>query len=134
VLADEELHEFTGGSPRDIAELTATFERMVAGCSDPEEVWHNWILRRDAEAIGFVQATLIDQMATLGWTIGLTWQRNGYACEAAAAVAEWLRKGQDFAIHAHIHPEHVASHKVAGYIGLQATDQFDEDGEVIWSG
>lgn len=134
VLADQELHEFTGGLPRDIAELTATFERLVAGCPRPEEVWHNWILRTDGDAIGFVQATIIDQTATLGWTIGLKWQRNGYACEAAAAVGEWLRNGQGLAIHAHIHPEHFASHKVAGYIGLQATDQIDEDGEVIWSG
>lgn len=132
VLADEELHEFTGGEPRDLENMTATFERLVAGCPRPEEVWHNWILRKDGDAIGFVQATIIEKTAILGWTIGLKWQRNGYASEGAEVVARWLRTSQNLTIHAHIHTEHVASHKVASHIGLGATNQI-EDGEIVWS-
>ena len=34
---------------------------------------------------------------------------------------------------AHIHPEHLVSGSVAAAVGLAATDEVDDDGEVVWA-
>lgn len=63
VLADERLHEFIGGRPATTAELRERYGRLVAGSGDPGELWLNWTVRRraDAQAVGTMQATLVDE-------------------------------------------------------------------------
>jgi RimJ/RimL family protein N-acetyltransferase len=137
VLGDEQLHEFIGGQPATIAGLRDRYARLVAGSSDPDEVWLNWIVRRrsDAQPIGTVQATLTTRngqsTATVAWVIGVDWQNQGFASEAAQALIEWLwQHGADEVI-ACIHPDHQASAMVAGRAGLQATTERRE-GEQVW--
>jgi RimJ/RimL family protein N-acetyltransferase len=137
VLGDERLHEFIGGRPATIAGLRDRYARLVAGSSDSDEVWLNWIVRRrsDAQPIGTVQATLTTRngqsTATVAWVIGVDWQNQGFASEAAQALIEWSwQHGADEVI-ACIHPDHQASAVVAARAGLRPTDE-QRDGEQVW--
>ena len=90
VLGDERLHRFIGGRPATDDELRDRYNRLVAGPSRPEEVWFNWIVRRrsDGQALGTVQATVVtddgQSIASIAWVIGVDWQNQGFASEAAA--------------------------------------------------
>jgi RimJ/RimL family protein N-acetyltransferase len=135
VLGDEQLYQFTGGTPPTLAELAARYRRQVAGRSaDGRQEWRNWIVR-DASggAVGYVQATLLEDgsRAEIAWVIGLAWQGQGHATAAARALVDWLDARGVRCILAHIHPDHAASAAVARRAGLAPTDVI-EDGEVRW--
>jgi len=135
VLSDPELYAFTGGEPPSRHELEVRYARWVAGRSaDGAEEWHNWIVRRlnDGVAVGTVQATIYVGRSTadIAWVIGRPWQGQGFATEAARALAAWLVE-RGLGITAHVHPGHAASAEVARRAGLLPTDQV-EDGEVVW--
>jgi RimJ/RimL family protein N-acetyltransferase len=137
VLGDEALHEFTGGHPLSLVELRRRYERLEAGSGDPDERWLNWIVRRvnSWDAVGTVQATLTRAAggwtAEIAWIIGVPWQRQGYAGEAAAGLVNWLRGQGVPVITANIHPGHHASGRVAARAGLTVTDDL-VDGERVW--
>jgi RimJ/RimL family protein N-acetyltransferase len=137
VLADRRLHEFIGGEPADREELRARFERMVEGPASADERWCNWVLRRraDGQAVGTVQATLTRGggrcHAEVAWVVGVPWQGQGFAGEAAAALVDWLQQHGVDRITANIHPDHQASSAVARQAGLQPTAD-EIDGETVW--
>ena len=85
------------------------------------------------QAIGHLQATVLDgdRSADIAWLVGIAWQGRGYASEAARALVGWLEANDIDTITAHVHPEHVASARVAERAGLEATTEV-EDGEVVW--
>jgi RimJ/RimL family protein N-acetyltransferase len=137
VLANRSLYAVTGGTPPDLATLTARYRHQVAGPGDGDESWHNWVLRRilDGRAVGFVQATVTGDVgaesAALAWVIGADFQGQGYAREAAALLVERLTPWGVISYTADIHPDHVASQAVARSIGLQPTQEVVA-GEVRW--
>lgn len=137
VLAGERLHEFIGGHPASEAELRARYQKYAAGSPTSDETWLNWIVRRrsDGQALGTLQATVIDREAArtayVAWVIGVPWQNHGYASEAAQALVAWLRGHDVDHVVAHIHPDHQASAIVAVRAGLQPTDE-QVDGERVW--
>jgi RimJ/RimL family protein N-acetyltransferase len=137
VLGDERLHEFIGGRPDTLEELHARYARLAAGSPDPGEVWLNWIARRrsDSQAVGTMQATLTPHgerwTAQVAWVVGVPWQGQGFASEAARALVEWLRGQGADKIVAHIHPQHRASELVAAKAGLQLSED-EADGERVW--
>lgn len=140
LLDDPRLFDFTGGSPCTLDELRDRYQRQVTGWSyDRHERWLNWILRdcRSGQAIGTTQATItVDGEAVIGeiaWVVGSPHQRRGYACEAAAAMAAWLRKQGARSLFAEIHPDHEASKNVARHLGLKPGGQILESGEIRWS-
>lgn len=134
VLADAALYSFTGGEPPSLPHLLARYEAQVAGPEEPDEHWHNWVIRLGDEgaAVGFVQTTIEGDSADVAWVVGVPWQGEGIAREAAGAMCTWLWDGGVARITAHIHPEHAASAAVAVSVGLAATGEFDDDGEQIW--
>lgn len=134
VLADPDLYAFTGGQPPSPVDLERRYRAQVDGSGDPDELWLNWIVRLAGEghAIGFVQATVASHGSEVAWTIGTAWQGNGYASEAALVMADWLRARHAAPLLAWIHPDHTASHRVAHAIGLEPTDEIDDDGEHAW--
>jgi RimJ/RimL family protein N-acetyltransferase len=71
--------------------------------------------------------------ADVAWVIGSPFQGHGYAGEAAASMATWLRAAGVRTLVAHIHPAHAASGGVARAIGLVPTAR-EVDGEVRWQG
>jgi RimJ/RimL family protein N-acetyltransferase len=137
VLGDEQLHEFIGGHPASHADLRRRYEQLVAGSEDPDQIWLNWIVRRsvDQEPIGTVQATATrlgdGWAAAIAWVIGMPWQAQGFATEAARALVSWLRGQGANVITANVHPDHHASAKVAARAGLTATAE-EVDGERVW--
>ena len=135
VLGDERLHAFTGGRPPTLDELRGRYARLVVGCSpDGTEQWRNWIARlRDGRAVGTVQATITAAggEAEVAWVIGVPWQGQGLATEAARGLVAWLEAGGVQAITAHVHPDHHASAAVAARAGLAATGEM-HDGERVW--
>jgi RimJ/RimL family protein N-acetyltransferase len=140
VLADSELYSFTGGHPLGLVELQARYRALALGRSaDGSQRWLNWIarLRRSGPAVGTMQATVVVDsdhfVARLAWTIGLEYQRCGYAREAALAVTAWLREQGATELIADIHPQHQASIGVARALGFEPTGQI-VDGEVRWTG
>ncbi|MBO0818307.1 MAG: GNAT family N-acetyltransferase [Actinobacteria bacterium] len=136
VLSGAALYIFTGGSPPSLGELRARYARLAAGRSpDGREEWRNWIIRRepDRTAVGYVQATIVDggTRAEIAWVVGLSWQRRGFAAEAARALVAWLDARGVTVIQARIHPGHAASAAVARRAGLAPTGRYG-NGEQIW--
>ena len=138
VLGDEALYEFTGGEPATVEQLEDRYRAQLAGPARSSEVWHNWIVRiaESRVAVGFVQATVTGDDADdadVAWVIGVAWQHQGIACEAAVAMCRWLRDNGVSRITAHIRPDHSASAAVADACGLRPTNVIDDDGEVVWA-
>jgi RimJ/RimL family protein N-acetyltransferase len=138
VLADPELHAFTGGEPASEDALRARYVRQAEGRSpDGAQGWLNWVARdRETHApVGTVQATISDaeegRSAELAWVIAVGRHGEGLATEGAGAVMEWLREQGVARFVAHIHPDHCASAGVARHLGLAATDA-RQAGEVRW--
>jgi len=65
--------------------------------------------------------------------VGVDCQGQGIATEAALSMCDWLVAQGAVHLSAHIHPNHVASERVAASIGLLRSDTIDDDGEVIWA-
>jgi len=135
VLADPDLYRFTGGAPPGPEELERRYRAQIAGPARPDETWHNWILRRrsDGQVVGYVQATVTGTRADVAWLVGVPWQRQGYATEAARAMCDWLLAAGVEQLTAHVHPDHDASGRVAAAAGLTGTAVLDEDGERRWT-
>jgi RimJ/RimL family protein N-acetyltransferase len=136
LLRDPGLYAFIGGAPPTLDELRARYRRLSEGRSpDGREEWRNWIVRArgDGRAIGTVQATIVDggQRAEIAWVIGLPWQGQGFASEAARALVTWLEARGVTSITANIHPDHQASATVAARAGLVPTNEV-VDGERVW--
>jgi RimJ/RimL family protein N-acetyltransferase len=138
VLSGERLYEFTGGHPPTADELRTRYARQAAGRSaDGRQEWRNWIIRRaeGGRAVGFVQVTIEgragEEIAEMAWVVGLQWQGNGYAAEAARVLVAWLDARGVATLQAHIHPDHAASAAVARGVGLRPTGQVNE-GEQLW--
>lgn len=68
----------------------------------------------------------------MAWVVGTDWQQRGIASEASMAVAKWLLSEGVSELSAHIHPDHLASMRVAEAVGLRPASEVDVDGEVIW--
>lgn len=137
LLYDDRLHEFIGGRPGSRLELHDRFILLSAGSPRSGETWMNWVARRrfDSQAVGTMQATVrvVDgrQVARLGWMIGVEWQNQGFASEAAVALVKWVRRQGVEDIGANIHPDHDASAAVAVRAGLHQTEE-EFEGERVW--
>jgi RimJ/RimL family protein N-acetyltransferase len=136
VLGDQRMHDFTGGRPLTLDELRSRYKRLAVGHSpDSTELWFNWIVRLDVDGkpVGAMQATVAanDSRADVAWEIGVPWQGRGVASEAATAIVNWLIDHDVFLIRAFVHPDHVASARVAARAGLEPTSEI-VDGEVLW--
>ena len=74
---------------------------------------------------------------TLGYSIFPQFQRQGYASEAARALADWaIEQPGVLALQATISPHNIASERVAAYAGLHRTDDVEDDPDegpvVVW--
>lgn len=135
VLSNSDLYSFIGGGPPSLVDLESHYTAQIAGPSSGEEVWHNWIVRPNdtGMAVGYVQATVTGDSSDVAWVIGVEWQGQGFASEAAAAMCNWLATQGVESFSAHIHPGHIASQRVAESLGMEATGEIDSDGEVVWA-
>jgi RimJ/RimL family protein N-acetyltransferase len=135
VLDDPALHTFIGGRPETLDELRARYARWVAGSPDPAVRWGNWVIRVASldRLVGTVQATIEGERAEVAWVVGTRWQGQGFATEAARGLLGWLREEGVHRVLAHVHPDNVASARVASTLGLRPTGR-EQDGEAEWAG
>lgn len=135
ILSDPSLYAFTGEEPPDSESSLEARYRYLEGRKSPDEtqLWLNWLVRVEGEGaeIGYVQATVSGTHADIAWVIGSKWQGNGYASEAALALVQWLDVNGVKTTRACIHPNHLASQRVAGNAGL-SNSGLVEDGEDVW--
>ncbi|HEY4023741.1 MAG TPA: GNAT family N-acetyltransferase [Pseudonocardiaceae bacterium] len=133
VLDDPVLHTFIGGRPETADELRARYARWTAGSPDPKVRWVNWAIRLGSadRLVGTVQATIEGDRAEVAWVVGTDWQGRGIATEAARGLLDWLRQEGVRTVLAHVHPENIASARVARAVGLRLTDRV-RDGEAEW--
>lgn len=139
LLDDARLHIYIGGEPALLGRLRDRYRRQVVGRSiDGSQLWFNWVLRRQdtGHGVGYVQATVSTEndavIAEIAWVVASEHQGHGYARQAAAAMAKWLREAGAERIIAHVHPDHPASIAVAAGIGMSPTETV-LDGEVRWA-
>lgn len=134
VLADPSLYEFTGGEPPSVADLERRYAVQTRGRSaDGSEQWVNEIVEVDGRAVGYVQATIPADGATeIAWVIGAPFQDRGYARQAARLLIEQLADRGVTEVVAHIHPDHIASQRIAAALGMVATHVV-LDGETRWT-
>jgi RimJ/RimL family protein N-acetyltransferase len=138
LLDDRSLHEFTGGAPLSAAALTARYARLAARRSPGgDQLWGNWVLRvrLTGEVAGTVQATLPAGGAPAGpaevaWVVVRAAQGRGYAKEAARSLVAVLQAA-GWTVVAYVHPDHLASQRVAQAAGLSLTTDI-RDGEMRW--
>ena len=136
VLDDMRLHAFVGGTPPTLAQLRGRLSRWEARQSpDRREVWWNWTVRLvdGGAAVGYVQATVVDDAAYLAYVVGTDWSGQGIASEAVAEMIGLLVQLGVVRFRARIHPGHAASAAVARHVRLVATGEIDADGEELWS-
>lgn len=135
VLADPSLGEHVEGRPPSAEYLAHRYEILSSRRSpNGRELWLNWVIRLDSErrAVGFVQATVGEQVAALAWVVGVAWQGTGIATEAAAAVIEVLEQEQGVTTFtASIAPKNQASKAVATKLGMSKSGAV-HDGEEVW--
>lgn len=136
VLSDRSLYTFTGGGPPSVDELARRYAIQTRGeSSDGAEEWINFVVTLGAckQPIGYVQATVPRNggATEIAWVIGTQWQGHGYAKRAVKLLCTYLAERGITHLIAHIHPDHVASQRVAATVGLVPTAQV-VDGEVRW--
>lgn len=137
LLKDPEIHAFTGGQPPASADdVRATIRRRESRRSPAgDELWLNWTLRLrdDRTVVGYVQAGVKEGRADMAWIVGVAFQRRGFGSEASRRVLKWLRHQlQLHEVGARIHPDHIASRRLARSVGLRPTGEHTDDGEEVW--
>lgn len=137
VLADPALYTFTGGQPPTEDDVEKRFAIKAPGQSPSgAENWLNYIVTLEPEQImvGYVQATIEagSTTADVAWVIGTQWQGRGIATAAMTQFLDVLRDHHITELTAHIHPDHIASQRVAERLGLTRTGNI-VDGEESWS-
>ena len=135
ILSDSQLYGFTGDEPPESQMALEERYRYLETRKSPGEsqLWLNWLvtLENNKTSIGYVQATVSESHTDIAWVIGLQWQGNGYASEAATALVKWLQENDVKAIRSCIHPNHLASARVASNAGFSKSNA-TEDGEAVW--
>lgn len=89
VLSDPALYEFENAPPPSLEWLRARFEKLESRrAADGAEQWLNWVVRRrDARAIGYVQATVFpDRTALIAYEFARAFWGQGFAHEAVEAM------------------------------------------------
>lgn len=87
ILADERLYRFTGEEPGTVEGLRDTLGRLAENRAADTAAQLNWVVRRlvDGMAVGLLQAVFSGggRAAEISWLVGVPWQDQGFASEAA---------------------------------------------------
>ena len=96
VFEDARMYRFTGGHPDTLERRRARYAEIEAGRANDSDqtAQRNWTVRRraDGHTVGMVQTVFADggRSAEIAWAVGVAWQGQGMASEAAKAVVAWL--------------------------------------------
>jgi RimJ/RimL family protein N-acetyltransferase len=93
--SDPDLYTFVPHNPLSLEDLEIRYEKWQARRSPlGNELWLNWIARdkKSGEAVGHIQAGVqTDSSATIAYTIGKEFQKQGFAFEALESLIAWLK-------------------------------------------
>jgi RimJ/RimL family protein N-acetyltransferase len=92
VLDDRELWRFTDDeSPVSEKALAQRYRRLESRRSpDGSQAWLNWAIVCSDGIVGFVQATVMDDVAEIAYVVGRAYQSRGYGTGAVRAMLEFL--------------------------------------------
>jgi ribosomal-protein-alanine N-acetyltransferase len=87
------LYTFVPHDPLTLSDLETRYEKwQVRRSPFGNELWLNWIARVDSRVIGHFQAGVqTDGSATLAYTVGKEFQKQGFAFEALSALIVFLK-------------------------------------------
>ncbi len=81
-----------------------------------------------------MQATVTESWADMAWVIGPRFRNQGYATEAGRCIAAWLLESFSLGeVRATIHPDNVASQRVAANIGMRRIGEGANHGDEVWT-
>jgi RimJ/RimL family protein N-acetyltransferase len=120
---------------RDVGELRARFADWESRRSpDDDESWLNWVVRErlDGRALGWVQATVRGDSASVAYAVLPAERGVGAASDAVRALVRWLRDRLGVTtVTAEIDEANAASARVAVAAGFERTIRRAGD-EVVW--
>ena len=94
LLADPRVQRYLPSNPpTDLESLRARYGRLESRCSpDGQDLWLNWTVFADSQAVGTVQATVrvIEGVADVAYVFGPVFWRQGFANEALYALLCFL--------------------------------------------
>ena len=126
-LHDDRLYRYHTGRPASVKELEERFHKWVARRSpDGSQTWLNYAVRRvDGAFVGWVQATIAENVATIGYDVFPSFWRQGYAKESCRELIRTL-----FLEHKVQRINAVVDDENAASIGLLETLGF----ALVWTG
>jgi RimJ/RimL family protein N-acetyltransferase len=131
----EEAHLREWLSAQDVRELRARFAAWESRRSpDDAELWLNWVVRdqRDERALGWVQATVRGDAASVAYALLPAERGVGAASDAVRALVRWLHSRLGVrTVTAEIDEANAASARVAVASGFERTIRRAGD-EVVW--
>ncbi len=137
VLSDESIYAFLPQSPpasvRALRDRYAAFERRSS--PDGSEGWLNWrlALRTSGDAIGFVQATIRRDHASIAYVLHADHRGQGLGREACLALLERLFRSEDVeAVRAEIHEDNERSIRLVHQLGFAAIGFEAEERDLIF--
>lgn len=123
LLKDAELYEFIPQDPPELTKLEKTYEfwsKRISPAGD--ELWLNWVARlnESGEVIGHFQAGVKEGTeSNLGYTVGLKYQRRGFASEALQGILSFLKAEMGLTcVKAWIDTRNTASIKLVEKLGM----------------
>jgi RimJ/RimL family protein N-acetyltransferase len=121
-LQDRRQYQFYAGQPPvNVEELEQRYKGWASRMSpDATQVWLNYAIRRtDGVYVGWVQATIAGNMATIGYDIFPDFWRQGYATEACGELVRALSHEHKVAkIVAVVDSENIASIRLLERLGF----------------
>ena len=133
LLEEPDLREWLRA--HDVGELRARFAGWESRRSpDGGELWLNWVVREqsDGRALGWVQATVRGNAASVAYALLPAERGAGIASEAVRALVRWLRDQLGVrTVTAEIDDANAASARVAVAAGFERTIRRAGD-EVVW--
>jgi RimJ/RimL family protein N-acetyltransferase len=134
LLSEPQLREWLRAD--DVEGLRARFAGWEARRSpDGREAWLNWIVRAaaDGRALGWVQATVRGDTASVAYALLPAERGRGVASEALRALVRSLHERQGvLCVTAEIDDANLASGRVAAAAGFERTNRHSR-GEAVWA-
>jgi [ribosomal protein S5]-alanine N-acetyltransferase len=97
VLSDPAIYQYENHPPPSLEWLENRYTRLETRASaDGTELWLNWVVQLDDQAIGYVQATVEpDGLAWVAYEFGSAHWGRGLASLATRAMIDELQTGYD---------------------------------------
>lgn len=126
-LDHPEVGRFLGGPDvTTVIALRDRIGRLLAGPGpeDSASAWLNFVVRRNGQVIGRLEATVYDDWAEVAWVFGTPFWGQGYGREAAAWLVKYLESQSKLTeLWATVDPGNLASIAILHRLGfLDATD------------